>query len=370
MSYVAHLVKSFTLWEFVKAHALTLKYFFKPKATINYPFEKNPLSPRFRGEHALRRYPNGEERCIACKLCEAVCPAQAITIEAEPRDDGSRRTTRYDIDMTKCIYCGFCQEACPVDAVVEGPNFEFATETREELLYDKAKLLANGDKWERAIAANLAADAPYRYGRAHMIQLTAFYLFATIVIASAAMVIFARNPVHSVMWLILAFFNAAGLMLLAGAEFIAMLLVIVYVGAVAVLFLFVVMMLDIDFAELRAGFVRYLPLGALVAIILAAELVFAVGAWQAGGVDLAARAAPAVTDKSNIEQVGELIFTRYVFLFEAAGMVLLVAMIGAIVLTNRTRGGVRKQKIADQVRRRPEDATRLVDQPTGQGVEL
>jgi NADH-quinone oxidoreductase subunit I len=152
----------FTLWEFVKAHWLTLKYFFKPKATINYPFEKNPISPRFRGEHALRRYPNGEERCIACKLCEAICPAQAITIEAEPREDGSRRTTRYDIDMTKCIYCGFCQEACPVDAIVEGPNFEFATETREELLYDKAKLLENGDKWERAIAANLEADAPYR----------------------------------------------------------------------------------------------------------------------------------------------------------------------------------------------------------------
>ncbi len=117
---VAHLIKSFTLWEFVKAHALTLKYFFKEKATINYPYEKNPLSPRFRGEHALRRYPNGEERCIACKLCEAICPAQAITIEAEPRDDGSRRTTRYDIDMTKCIFCGFCQEACPVDAIVEG----------------------------------------------------------------------------------------------------------------------------------------------------------------------------------------------------------------------------------------------------------
>ena len=159
---IAHIIKSFTLWEFVKAHALTLRYFFKPKATINYPFEKNPLSPRFRGEHALRRYPNGEERCIACKLCEAVCPAQAITIEAEPREDGSRRTTRYDIDMTKCIFCGFCQEACPVDAIVEGPNFEYATETHEELLYNKAKLLANGDKWERAIAANLAADAPYR----------------------------------------------------------------------------------------------------------------------------------------------------------------------------------------------------------------
>jgi NADH-quinone oxidoreductase subunit I len=161
-STIAHWIKTFTLWEFVKAHALTLKYFFKPKATINYPYEKNPISPRFRGEHALRRYPNGEERCIACKLCEAVCPALAITIEAEPRADGSRRTTRYDIDMTKCIYCGLCQEACPVDAIVEGPNMDFSTETREELIYDKAKLLDNGDKWERILAANLAADAPYR----------------------------------------------------------------------------------------------------------------------------------------------------------------------------------------------------------------
>ena len=154
--------RSIFLQEFVSAFFLAMRYFFKPKPTLNYPFEKGPISPRFRGEHALRRYPNGEERCIACKLCEAVCPAQAITIESEPRDDGSRRTTRYDIDMTKCIYCGFCQEAGPVDAIVEGPNFEYATETREELLYDKAKLLANGDKWERAIAANLEADAPYR----------------------------------------------------------------------------------------------------------------------------------------------------------------------------------------------------------------
>jgi NADH-quinone oxidoreductase subunit I len=154
--------KGLLLIELFKGMAMTLRYFFKPKATINYPFEKGPLSPRFRGEHALRRYSNGEERCIACKLCEAICPAQAITIEAEPRADGSRRTTRYDIDMTKCIYCGFCQEACPVDAIVEGPNFEFSTETREELMYDKARLLANGDRWEREIAQNLALDAPYR----------------------------------------------------------------------------------------------------------------------------------------------------------------------------------------------------------------
>ena len=203
-----------------------------------------------------------------------------------------------------------------------------------------------------------------------MIQLVAFYLFATIVILSAVMVILARNPVHSVMWLILAFFNAAGLMLLAGAEFIAMLLVIVYVGAVAVLFLFVVMMLDIDFAELRAGFVKYLPVGALVAIVLAAELIFALGAWSAGGVDLAQRAAPIVAEKSNIEQLGELLYTRYIFLFEAAGIILLVAMIGAIVLTHRERGGVRIQNISQQNQRRPEDATRLVNAPVGQGVEL
>jgi NADH-quinone oxidoreductase subunit I len=154
--------KSIFLAELVSGMALTLKYFFKQKVTLNYPYEKGPLSPRFRGEHALRRYPNGEERCIACKLCEAICPAQAITIEAEPRDDGSRRTTRYDIDMVKCIYCGFCEEACPVDAIVEGPNFEFAAESREELLYDKDKLLANGDRWEAELAARIEADAPYR----------------------------------------------------------------------------------------------------------------------------------------------------------------------------------------------------------------
>ncbi|WP_137178637.1 NADH-quinone oxidoreductase subunit NuoI [Roseomonas sp. AR75] len=154
--------RSFLLAELAQGMWLTLKTFFKPKATISYPYEKTPLSPRFKGEHALRRYPNGEERCIACKLCEAICPAQAITIEAEPREDGSRRTTRYDIDMVKCIYCGMCEEACPVDAIVEGPNMEFATETREELLYNKERLLENGDRWEAALAKRLELDAPYR----------------------------------------------------------------------------------------------------------------------------------------------------------------------------------------------------------------
>ena len=156
------IIKTIFLLEFVKALAIAIKEIFKSKKKINYPFEKGKISPRFRGEHALRRYPNGEERCIACKLCEAVCPAQAITIEAKPMADGSRKTTRYDIDMLKCIYCGLCEESCPVDAIVQGPNFEFGTETREELYYNKEKLLENGDKWEQTLAENIKADLPHR----------------------------------------------------------------------------------------------------------------------------------------------------------------------------------------------------------------
>ena len=159
---ISRIFKTIFLLDFLGGLNIAIKEMFKSKKTINYPFEKGKISPRFRGEHALRRYSNGEERCIACKLCEAICPAQAISIDAEPRADGSRRTTRYDIDMTKCIYCGFCQEACPVDAIVEGPNFEFATETREELFYNKEKLLDNGDRWEVEIARNLNADVPFR----------------------------------------------------------------------------------------------------------------------------------------------------------------------------------------------------------------
>ena len=150
------------LSEFVSALLKAIKEIFRSKKTINYPYEKGQISPRFRGEHALRRYPNGEERCIACKLCEAVCPAQAITIESEEKEDGSRKTTRYDIDMLKCIYCGLCQESCPVDAIVQGPNFEFSTETREELYYNKEKLLDNGDRWESVISKNLKLDKVYK----------------------------------------------------------------------------------------------------------------------------------------------------------------------------------------------------------------
>jgi len=159
---INRILKTVFMSDFISGLALAVRTIFKSKKTINYPFEKGKISPRFRGEHALRRYANGEERCIACKLCEAICPALAITIESELRSDGSRKSTRYDIDMLKCIYCGLCEESCSVDAIVQGPNFEFSTETREELYYNKEKLLKNGDKWETALAENIKADAPYR----------------------------------------------------------------------------------------------------------------------------------------------------------------------------------------------------------------
>ncbi|MDF2638518.1 MAG: NADH:ubiquinone oxidoreductase subunit [Novosphingobium lindaniclasticum] len=205
-----------------------------------------------------------------------------------------------------------------------------------------------------------------------MIQTIAFYLFAVLTIASAAATILSRNPVHSVLFLILAFFNAAGLMVLTGAEFIAMLLVIVYVGAVAVLFLFVVMMLDIDFAELRAGFVKNFPLGMLVAVVLLAEMVLGIGAYKAGALDLGTPDGTAATPAgaSNIEAIGGLMYSRYLFLFEAAGLILLVAMVGAIVLTHRQRSGTRGQKISKQNARRPDEATVNVKPEVGKGVSL
>jgi NADH-quinone oxidoreductase subunit J len=201
-----------------------------------------------------------------------------------------------------------------------------------------------------------------------LIALIAFYLFATLTIASAVAVIFARNPVHSVLWLILAFFNAAGLMLLAGAEFIAMLLVIVYVGAVAVLFLFVVMMLNIDFATLRSGFTKNLPFGLIVAFVLMGEMIVAVTAWEEGaGIG---NAAPPPTAVPNIVALGELLYSRYLFPFELAGLVLLVAMIGAIVLTHRSRGDTRTPKVSSQLRRDPKEAVKLANPGVGEGMKL
>jgi NADH-quinone oxidoreductase subunit J len=201
----------------------------------------------------------------------------------------------------------------------------------------------------------------------------AFYLFAVFVIASGALTILARNPVHSVLWLIVAFFNGAGLMVLVGAEFIAMLLVIVYVGAVAVLFLFVVMMLNIDFAELRAGFVRNFPLGIAIALVLLAELVLGIGAYRAGALDLGTpdgSAAP-ILGESNIENIGALLYGRYLFLFETAGIILLVAMVGAIVLTHRDRKDNRgSQNIAKQIARKPSEATVNTQPDVGQGIKL
>ncbi|MEO5775077.1 MAG: NADH-quinone oxidoreductase subunit J [Sphingomicrobium sp.] len=201
-----------------------------------------------------------------------------------------------------------------------------------------------------------------------MIALIAFYLFATLTIASAIAVIFSRNPVHSVLWLILAFFNSAGLMLLLGAEFIAMLVVIVYVGAVAVLFLFVVMMLDVDFAQLRSGFTRNLPFGIIIALVLLAEMIIAVSAWKAG--PTLTGAAPAKVAQPNIEALGELLYGRFLFPFEIAGLILLVAMIGAIVLTHRSRGDTRGQNVSKQIARRPEDAVKNLNPGVGEGMKL
>jgi len=201
-----------------------------------------------------------------------------------------------------------------------------------------------------------------------LIASIAFYLFATLTIASAVAVIFARNPVHSVLWLILAFFNAAGLMLLVGAEFIAMLLVIVYVGAVAVLFLFVVMMLDIDFAQLRSGFSRNLPFGIIIALVLLGEIVVAVLAHKAGPV-MAGQVIPAA-QVPNIVALGQLLYSRYLFAFEIAGLILLVAMVGAIVLTHRSRSDTRTPKASRQLRRRPDQALKLTDPAVGEGMKL
>src|SRR6185437_4428368 len=369
MNFLARSARGLLLTELISGMALTLRYMFKTPVTVNYPYEKGPLSSRFRGEHALRRYPNGEERCIACKLCEAICPALAITIEAEPREDGSRRTTRYDIDMTKCIYCGFCQEACRSMPSSKG-RISSSRPRRA-----RSSSTTRTSCWRMAIAGRLRSRTTLLSTRptgerTMIVQAICFYIFAAITVGAGVMVISARNPVHSVLFLILAFFNAAGLFVLMGAEFLALILVIVYVGAVAVLFLFVVMMLDINFVELRQGFLQYLPIGVVIGVVLFVELLMVFLAWAVAPDVVKAIAAPIpqMTSVTNTEALGQLLYTRYVYAFQAAGMVLLVAMVGAIVLTLRAREGVRRQNIGRQVGRLRSETLEVVKVRTREGV--
>jgi NADH-quinone oxidoreductase subunit I len=271
--------KSLLLLELLGGLWLTLKYLFKPKYTLMYPMEKFPQSPRFRGLHALRRYPNGEERCIACKLCEAVCPALAITIDSEQRADGTRRTTRYDIDLFKCIFCGFCEESCPVDSIVETHVHEYHFEKRGENIVTKPQLLAIGDRLE---ARSPSAAPPTR--RSAEVEETdgfRFHDLGVLAFATAAVAALAGDQraqpgacraVPGADLLLGGLHLAAG-----GAEFLGVALVLVYVGAVMVLFLFVVMMLDIDLAPLREGYVRYLPVGLVVAVVMLVQMLSLIG---------------------------------------------------------------------------------------------
>ena len=306
---IARFFKTILMTDFLSGLYIAIKELFKSKKTINYPFEKGKISPRFRGEHALRRYPNGEERCIACKLCEAVCPAQAITIESAERADGSRKTTRYDIDMMKCIYCGLCEESCPVDAIVQGPNFEFSTETREELYYTKEKLLDNGDRWENVLAANIRADNPY-------------------------------------------------------------------VGAVAVLFLFVVMMLNVAQQKnqwfLSTASSGHIPVGIIISTIIFFELMIVIGGWKYKPDLLNINKADTsiVNSLSNTHSLGQVLYTDYIHIFQISGMILLVAMIGAIVLTFRQREGVKKQSYIKQISRERSEGVELINVESNRGVNI
>ena len=324
---LSRILKTIFLIEFVKGLMMAIKEMFRKSKTINYPFEKGSISPRMRGEHALRRYPNGEERCIACKLCEAVCPAQAITIESEEKKDGSRKTTRYDIDMLKCIYCGLCQESCPVDAIVQGPNFEFATESREELYYNKNKLL---------------------------------------------MVHTSRNTVNSVFFLILDFISVGCLFIMVGAEFLGMIILIVYVGAVAVLFLFVVMMLNVA-EQKQSWFIgkksTHIPAGLIVSILIFLQLLVVVGGWKYKD-NFMSSSTLNFSNISNTHQIGLVMYTDYILYFQLAGVILLLSMIGAILLTFRQRKGVKKQSYFKQISRDPSTSIELEEVESSKGVRI
>ena len=368
---ITRFFKTILMTDFIGGLLIAIKELFKPKKTINYPFEKGKISPRFRGEHALRRYPNGEERCIACKLCEAVCPAQAITIESAAREDGSRKTTRYDIDMMKCIYCGLCEESCPVDAIVQGPNFEFSTETREELYYTKEKLLDNGDRWENVLEANIKLTISIDKMIAHAIF---FYTFSIIAVVSAIMVTASKNTVHSVFFLILDFISISCLFIMIGAEFLGMIMLIVYVGAVAVLFLFVVMMLNVAqqknqwFAGQATS--KHIPVGLIISTLIFFEIIIVIGGWKYKPEIFDINNSLVSTSVSNTHSLGQVLYTDYIHVFQISGMILLVAMVGAIVLTFRQRSGVKKQSYIKQISRERAEGVEVLEVQSNKGVKI
>lgn len=367
---------SFMLFELFKGLAITGKYAFARKITVQFPEEKTPLSPRFRGLHALRRYENGEERCIACKLCEAVCPALAITIESDVRDDGSRRTTRYDIDLTKCIFCGFCEELPGRfdrgDAHLRIPR----RKARRPVLHQghaagrgrplrKRNCSEQGGRRQVPLIPLSPNPVPIRIPMD--VKTGLFYLFAAVLLFAAFRVITARNPVYAALYLVLAFFQASAIWLLLRAEFLAISLVLVYVGAVMVLFLFVVMMLDINVDGLRQGFWKHFPLaagvGALIALEMAAVLMggFRLEAPRAG--------AAAAAHGSNTLELGKLLYSEYLYPLEIAAVILLVAIVAAIALTLRTRKDSKYVNPSDQVRVKARDRVRIVQMPVTRAAE-
>jgi NADH-quinone oxidoreductase subunit J len=351
------------LTELFKGMAITGRISCRRNITVQFPEEKTPLSPRFRGLHALRRYENGEERCIACKLCEAVCPAMAITIESDVRADGSRRTTRYDIDLTKCIFCGFCEESCPVDSHRRDAHLRVPRrEARRPVLHQGhaagrgrplRKEIAPTGRPTRSTADKLAGGAAgirpgppveagggkrpavTAHGKNNMNTTTAlFYVFSAVLLFAAFRVITARSTVHAALFLVLAFFSASCVWMLLRAEFLAIALVLVYVGAVMVLFLFVVMMLDINTDSLPRGLLEALAGGRLVGALIALEMALVLmRGFQGRG----AGAHAAALEMGNTKLLGIEIYTNYLYPLQLAAVLLLVAIIAAIALTLRER---------------------------------
>jgi NADH-quinone oxidoreductase subunit I len=342
---------------------LTGRHFLSPTITVQFPEEKTPLSPRFRGLHALRRYENGEERCIACKLCEAVCPALAITIESDVRADGSRRTTRYDIDLTKCIFCGFCEESCPVDSIVETHIFEYHGEKRGDLYFTKDMLLAVGDQLQASCrnegGRHKTAGPGEDRTRTTMDIQPAFSSVLRAFAVHGIRVITSRNRARLCFWCSL----SSGRRRLdpAARRVPGIALVLVYVGAVMVLFLFVVMMLDINTDSMREGFWTHFPLAAFIGVLISLEMALVLKT----GFNLpqAKPFEPAVAQLGNTKALGVEVYTQYLYPLQVAAVLLLVAIIAAIALTLRKRKDSRYQNPSEQVRVKRADRVRLVKMP-------